>query len=137
MRYVDLFELKNEAAWERTFNLLDVENRRFMFDPASRKFIVGDVEGAGRGRNIRSSHAQEYFDVTGSNVGFDKMIRGWMGTSRQYLHGVIHFAPEIFSGTLDAGFKCLAAFKKCGASADTIVRGFPGAWEQRLGDILP
>lgn len=120
----------------RRFNMMQIRNRRFMFDPKRRQFILGDARGAGKGQSIRSSHAEEYHDVTGSNAGFDAWVRGWIGVSRDYPRGIVHFAPPIM-GDLDDGFSCLEAlYKHCGATAQTIVRGFPGAFEQTLDKIL-
>jgi hypothetical protein len=142
MRYYEIFEaespdLESGPHLIRRFDMMKIGNRRFMFDPKRKQFLLGDARGAGKGKSgVRSSHAEEYHDVTGSNAGFDAWVRGWIGRGRDYPHGVVHFAPPI-TDNFDAGFSCLEAlYKNCGATAQTVVRAFPGAFEQTLGKIL-
>lgn len=126
----------------RRFDFTDIGNRRFMFDPKTGKFLVGDVRGAGKGKGIRSSHAEEYFDVTGSNAGFDGWVRGWMGNGGSYRNGIIQFAPHIPDprpeswDRYEAGWKCLEAFARNGAGAKCVVMNFGTQGDKRLGDIL-
>ena len=134
-----LFEILDalpDAPYEtRRFAFMALKNRRFMFEPKSGKFLIG---AQGRKNTIQSSHAEEYYDIRGTNRGFDAMVRGWMGVGGGYRHGIIHFAPPIANqpSSIDAGLKTLQAFVKCGANGKTVVRGFPGAPEQPLGAIL-
>ncbi len=124
-------------AARQTFNMQDITNRRFMYDPNTCALILGDQE-AMKGLSF-GSHAEDHGD-SGAKVPFDSFVRGWVGTGEAYKHGVIHFAPPINgknAGRLIDGYNTLQMFRENGAVADTVVRGFPGAWEQPLSAILP
>ena len=85
------------------------------------------------------SHAEDHGD-SGASEPYDSFIRGWIGTGKQYPHGIIHFAPNIdshFAEQFDKGFSTLEMFAENGAGADTVIRGFGGAWEQPLSNLLP
>src|SRR6185437_3144361 len=59
------------AYMTRKFDLQHIGNRRFMFNPRTGKFLIGDSQGVGSGKGVRKSHAEEFYDVTGSNQGYD------------------------------------------------------------------
>ena len=73
------------------FNMQDIENRRFMFNPKTATLILGYQY---RNGELVSSHADEYAS-TGTDEPFDDFVRGWIGTSKEYTDGVIHFAPSV------------------------------------------
>lgn len=109
------------------------ENRRFMFD--GRRMLIG-MKG---GSPTEGSHSTEWKDATGGNAGFDDAVRGWVGIGGRAKNGVIHFSPPIKSDMgayFDKGWDCLEWFKKRGATGKTLVRGFPGKWEQTLDDAM-
>lgn len=110
------------------------DNRRFMFDAQVGEMLLGIA----RGSPTNGSHATEYFDVRGTNDGYDRNLRGWVGMSGSYRNGVIHFSPPVKGPSMfDRGWKALEWFVRAGATGRTIVRGFGDQWEQRLEDIMP
>ena len=124
-------------AARQAFNMQDITNRRFMYDPNTCALILGDQEAI-KGLSF-GSHAEDHGD-SGAKAPFDSFVRGWVGTGEAYKHGVIHFAPHINEKNADRlidGYNTLQMFRENGAVADTVVRGFPGAWEQPLSAILP
>ena len=74
-----------------SFDMREIDNRRFMFSPQTGELILGRQY---RGGQLYKSHAEEHFD-SGAKAPFDSFIRGWIGTGRDYPNGVIHFAPNI------------------------------------------
>ena len=70
------------------FNMQDIENRRFMFNPKTATLILGYQY---RNGELVSSHADEYASA-GTGELFDDFVRGWIGTSKEYTDGGIHFA---------------------------------------------
>jgi hypothetical protein len=136
--------LKDEPHIVRTFDIHDIGNRRFMFHPNKHQMILGDARGAGKGRVVRGSHAEEYYELFGTNNGFDDCARGWVGCGGSYNNGIIHFAPMIPDPTpeawqyYEAGWKCLEYFvKNGGATPKTVVRGFGRTnFEQTIADIF-
>jgi hypothetical protein len=73
------------------------------------------------------------------NESFDDFVRGWVGVGNAYLEGVIHFTPPIQAGydrTVNKAFLTLEMFAFNGANADTVIRGFPGEWEQSLSNLI-
>ena len=125
-------DLPNEAIRLKHFDFKTTSgDRRFMYHSISREWLIGEVTTDTRG--LTTSHAQDYFSLTGKNDGFDEFARGWFGVSDVYPAGVIHF----MTGCYDDNFSCLESFIKCGgASGDTIVRNFYGVWEQPLNKII-
>ena len=124
-------------AARQAFNMQDITNRRFMYDPNTCALILGDQEAI-RGLSF-GSHAEDHGD-SGAKAPFDSFVRGWVGTGEAYKRGVIHFAPPINGKNADRlidGYNTLQMFRENGAVANTVVRGFPGAWEQPLSEILP
>ncbi len=83
--------------------------------------------------NIRGSLSNTYR----AEGCFDDYLRGWIGTSKSYPHGIIHFAPAVIMEQFDRGFDALQMFAGLeGVNGDTIVRGFCTLPEQRMGDLL-
>ena len=90
------------------------------------------------GKKIVSSHAEEHGRI-GKGEPFDSFIRGWIGYGGKDTNGVIHFAPSIPKDNVkmfDDAFFTLEMFVRNGAAQNTIIRGFPGAWEQPLSNII-
>lgn len=70
---------------------------------------------------------------------YDDYVRGWVGTSKEYPKGVIHFAPNVDERNItlfDRAFDTLEMFRENGAAAETVVRAFGKHWEQPLFSIL-
>ncbi len=130
--------LPDEASIQRRFDFMGVDNRRFIYDPVARRFVVGKQLMVGKRFNMDASHAEEWFDATGDNRFFDRCVRGWMGVGGSYRNGIIHFAPPV-DYTTDAAFSCIKAFVGCGATAKTKVRGaIPRSMEEvTIGKLYP
>ena len=102
-------------------DVLRITNRRFMYDP----------------QTGRSSHAQEFHDSQAGGR-FDDYLRGWVGISRRYPRGIVHFAPAVSMEQFDRGFDTLLMFARLeGINGDTVVRGFCTLPETKLSGILP
>lgn len=115
-------------------DILQIANRRFMYNPKNGSLILGNEE---YGKNICSSHSQEFY-VSKADGNFDDYLRGWIGVSTGYPRGVIHFAPAVSKEQFDRGFDTLLMFSKLdGVNGDTIIRGFCGLSEQKMSDLLP
>ena len=77
-------------------DMQQIDNRRFMFDPVTgilvlgRQYVVTSL--------MNSSHAAELADA-GITEGFDKFVRGWIGTGGEYPKGVIHLPLVSIRGT--------------------------------------
>lgn len=76
---------------QEIIDILQIANRRFMYNPKIGILILGDEM---YGKNICSSHSQEFY-VSKADGHFDDYLRGWIGVSKSYPHGVIHFAPAV------------------------------------------
>ncbi len=119
-----------------SFDMQEIENRRFMYSPQSGELIIGKQY---KGNQLIASHAEEHGWV-GAKAPFDSFIRGWIGTGRSYKDGVIHFAPPIDTHNIDLfnrGFSTLEMFAANGANSRTVIRGFGDRWEQPLSDLIP
>ena len=119
-----------------SFDMQEIENRRFMYSPQSGELIIGRQY---KGNQLIASHAEEHGRV-GAKAPFDSFIRGWVGTGRSYKDGVIHFAPPIDTHNIDhfnRGFSTLEMFATNGANSRTVIRGFGDRWEQPLSDLIP
>ena len=118
------------------FNMLHIDNRRFMFNPQKGTLILGYPY---KGKKIVSSHAEEHANAD-TGEPYDLFLRGWIGTDkRNYKYGVIHFAPCISSDNavmFSKGFDTLEMFKENGADNKTVVRGFGRIWEQPFSDLI-
>ena len=98
-----------------SFDMREIDNRRFMFSPQAGELILGRQY---RGGQLYKSHAEEHFD-SGAKAPFDSFIRGWIGTGRDYPDGVIHFAPNIGTDNItafDNAFSTLQMFSENGAA---------------------
>lgn len=117
------------------FDMRQVQNRRFMYQPQTGTLILGyQYKGGG----VVSSHADEH-DKSGATEPYDSFIRGWIGTGRQYPNGVIHFAPAIppdNAAAFDKAFSVLQMFSENGANENTVVRGFGSVWEQPISNFI-
>ena len=92
--------------------------------------------GANTIRLAHYQHAQEFYDSQAGGC-FDDYLRGWIGTSKSYPRGVIHFAPAVIMEQFDRGFDALQMFARLeGTGGDTVIRGFCRLWEERIGAIL-
>ena len=115
-------------------DILQITNRRFMYNPQTGTLILGDEM---YGKSICSSHSQEFY-ASKAEGRFDDYLRGWIGVSKSYPHGIVHFAPAVSMEQFDCGFDALQMFARLeGVNEDTIVRGFCTMPEQRMGDLLP
>ena len=118
------------------FDMQAIENRRFMYEPQTGTLILGYQF---RGKDLASSHAEEHAD-SGATEPFDRFIRGWIGTGREYKNGVIHFAPNIDGQNpeqFDRAYSTLEMFRENKANGKTVVRGFGDRWEQPLSNLIP
>lgn len=118
-----------------SFDMQEIENRRFMYSPDSCELIIGEQY---KGNDLIVSHAEEH-GKAGAKAPFDNFIRGWIGTGKGYKDGVIHFAPPINTHNIDRfnhGFSTLEMFSANGANSRTIIRGFGDRWEQPLSDLI-
>lgn len=117
-------------------DMQQIDNRRFMFDPDTGILVLGRQYAVTSPMN--SSHAVELADA-GITEGFDKFVRGWIGTGGEYPKGVIHFAPCADTRNtrlFDRAFDTLEMFRENGALAGTVIRGFGNRWEQPLSAIF-
>ena len=120
---------------QSSFDMQEIQNRRFMFNPQTGTLILGRQYS---GNQIVSSHAEEHGRMDAGEP-FDDFVRGWIGTGRSYTNGVIHFAPPIpkeHPEIFDKGYSTLEMFAQNGTDSNTVIRGFPGAWEQPLSSII-
>ena len=116
-------------------DLSNVGNRRFMYNPNTGTLFLGSENN-----KIKDcgSHAEEFHDAA-IKENFDDFVRGWIGyNSRQYRHGIIHFAPNICEATFNQGFDTLTAFaSQLHIDGKTKVLNFVKYGEQLMGDLLP
>lgn len=132
-RQVEKILMVINVKWE-IIDILQITNRRFMCNPQTGTLILGDEI---YGKSICSSHAQEFY-ASKAEGRFDDYLRGWIGVSKSYPHGIVHFAPAVSMEQFDCGFDALQMFARLeGVNEDTIVRGFCTMPEQRMGDLLP
>lgn len=120
----------------QAIDIQKINNRRFLFNPKTGVLILGKQFGKAKG--LPGSHAEE-LAATGITKDFDNFVRGWIGTGRDYPKGVIHFTPCVDSRNIplfDRAFSTLEMFRKNGALAGTVVRGFGSLWEQPLSAIF-
>jgi inorganic pyrophosphatase-like protein/conjugative element/phage-associated large polyvalent protein/RadC-like JAB domain-containing protein len=114
--------LKNER-----FDLHDIGNRRFMFNPKTHELVLG-AEGVTR-RLTFASHAEEH-EASGAKGQYDDFVKGWIGTSKkEYPHGVIHFSPgvspKLFNENADYAddiLRTLELFARNGGTKKTVIR---------------
>ena len=118
-----------------TFDLKQIRNRRFMYSNKYHTLILGNAK---EGIRLNGSHAEE-FHRSGAKGNFDEYIRGWIGrNTTDYKKGIIHFAPQIFTGTLDKGLSFLYYILNVeGIGYNTRIRGFINVAECNLDEIIP
>ena len=126
-----LIDTKNQQ-----FDMQQIDNRRFMFNPKTGVLLLGVQYKPSK--KIYGSHAE---DLANARIycGFDDYVRGWVGTGKDYPHGVIHFAPNVDDRNVelyDRAFKTLEMFSQNGAEAQTVVRALGKRWEQPLFSVL-
>ena len=126
-----LIDTKNQQ-----FDMQRIDNRRFMFNPKTGVLLLGVQYKPSK--KIYGSHAE---DLANARIycGFDDYVRGWVGTGKDYPHGVIHFAPNVDDRNVelyDRAFKTLEMFSQNGAEAQTVVRALGKRWEQPLFSVL-
>ena len=112
-----------------------IKNRRFMYHDGT--LILGEEDYLWGKGNLRMSHAEEFFE-SGVRGDFDSFCRGWIGYSKDYPDGIIHFAPMVtskFEPHLDAAIDFMQMFKASCRHDRTIVRGFILFAEQRLNEL--
>jgi antirestriction protein ArdC len=120
---------------QTAFDMQQIENRRFMYQPQTGTLILGYQY---KGNHLASSHADEHFK-SGAAEPFDSFIRGWIGSGKSYPHGIIHFAPNIPADNVqafDRAYSTLQMFRDNGAAGNTVIRGFGASWEQPLNQII-
>lgn len=118
-----------------SFDMQQIENRRFMFNPQTGTLILGYQYSR---QQIKSSHAAEHADAN-IDEAFDSFIRGWIGTGKEYQNGIIHFSPNIPTTIIpmfEKGFDTLEMFAENGANKNTVVRAFGEVWEQPLSELI-
>ena len=104
-RQVEKILMVNDVKRE-IIDILQITNRRFMYNPQTGTLILGDEM---YGKSICSSHAQE-FHASQAEGRFDDYLRGWIGVSKSYPHGIVHFAPAVSMEQFDCGFDALQMF---------------------------
>jgi hypothetical protein len=117
------------------FDMLKIENRRFMYHARTGTLILGRQYHSGA---PVSSHAEEHA-ASGAAEPFDEFMRGWVGAGVKYARGVIRFAPapdKTNAALFGQACSALAMFRENGANGFTVVRGFGGVWEQPLSHIF-
>ena len=120
----------------QAFDMQDISNRRFMYNPKTGILVLGQQYGKTRG--LPGSHADDLAQA-GIRSGFDDFVRGWVGTGKSYPAGVIHFAPNVDVQNVslfNRAFDTLEMFQRNGALPDTVVRGFGRQWEQALSEAI-
>ena len=108
----------------QAFDMQDISNRRFMYNPRTGILVLGQQYGKTRG--LPGSHADDLAQA-GIRSGFDDFVRGWVGTGKNYPAGIIHFAPNVDAQNIflfNRAFDTLEMFQRNGALPDTVVRGF-------------
>ena len=125
---------------DHTIDLSQIGNRRFMFHPSG-ILILGDEDRLHPGKELYSSHAEEYHEAAIAQTlpSYDSFCRGWIGNSKTYPYGIIHFAPGIQANYLphfEAAFSFIETSQKNGFTDKVILRNFCDQWEQSLNHLL-
>lgn len=123
-------------------DLMLIENRRFMYHPNGLLILGAEDFLIQKGSKLAKSHAEEYHEACALYAlpPYDDFVRGWIGVGGNYKDGIIHFAPHIPSkdiGLFDKAFDFIEAALENGFSKNAVLRGFPGAWEQTIGSVVP
>ena len=101
-----------------SFDMREIDNRRFMFSPQAGELILGRQY---RGGQLYKSHAEEHFD-SGAKAPFDSFIRAGSaqaGTTRT----VLSTSPRILAQTISPPLTM--RFPPCKCSAKTARREIP------------
>ena len=120
----------------QTIDMRQINNRRFLYNPKTAVLVLGRQYGKTKG--LPASHAEELAGA-GITKDFDDFVRGWIGTSRSYPEGIIHFAPCVDERNIklfERAFDTLEMFRENGALAGTVIRGLGNRWEQPLSAIF-
>lgn len=105
-----------------------------MYNTQSGILILGNEA---YGKNIRSSHAEEFYTSEAEGP-FDDYMRGWIGTSKNYPNGIFHFAPAVSKSQFDKGVDTLQMLITLdGVNYNTIIRGFCDLPETKIKELLP
>lgn len=121
-------------------DLTQIINRRFMYHPDG--WLILGCDNVVSRKELLYSHAQEYHEATKicDLPGFDSFVRGWIGVGGEYKDGIVHFAPHIISDNIELfekAFDFIEVVLAHGFTRKAILRGFPGAWEQPICNIIP
>ena len=100
----------------QTIDMRQINNRRFLYNPKTAVLVLGRQYGKTKG--LPASHAEELAGA-GITKDFDDFVRGWIGTSRSYPEGIIHFAPCVDERNIKL-----------------FERGLGNRWEQPLSAIF-
>ena len=114
----------------------DIDNRRFMYNPITGVLLLGAQFLPSK--KLRGSHAEDLSNA-GIYSGYDDYVRGWIGTGKEYPHGIIHFAPNVDdrnTALFNRALETLEMFVQNGAVAETVVRSLGKRWEQPLFSVL-
>lgn len=119
----------------QTFDLKQIQNRRFMYSSKYHTLILGDSKA---GREMTGSHAKEFHQVEVKGV-YDNYIKGWIGrNSTDYRQGIVHFAPPLYIGNFDEGISFFHMLTKVkGFGKNCKVRGFKNIPECSINELLP
>lgn len=143
-----------EAHLAKRFNLQTLGSRRFMIEPHTLQTVLGYERRAGTPELAGSSHAEEFFDTTGSNAHYDNFLKGFItGPYAGAPSGRIDLYHKYYADDaegFDAYYNVIHHLVRNGAKADTIVTGltralgpdvFPGIYtapfEYTLGQAFP
>lgn len=136
--------LPNGASWYKgafPWAALQDDNRRFMFNPMTSTFVIGEHDVLGKGDGVPSSHDEEFKASGAPGTRHEYMISGWVGIGGSYKNGVIHFAPPIFDMDMEdesvrqAATRAIEGFRRSGANKNTVLRNFGTRGERKLGTV--
>lgn len=124
-------------------DLMTIGNRRFMYHSAGWLILGAEDIVTRKGSKLVKSHAEEYHEAQERYPeipNFDGFIRGWIGVGGSYKKGIIHFAPHVPAENIemfDKAFDFIEAALENGFTKNSVLRGFPGSWEQKIKDVIP
>jgi hypothetical protein len=117
----------------QSLDMQAISNRRFLFNSQTGTLILGN-SNKDNFSEFESEHAK-----FAANESFNSFTLGWIGVGKGYRDGVIHFSPPVpkdNAAMFDNAFATLEMFARNGANGGTVIRGFPGAWEQPLSNLI-
>lgn len=122
-------------------DLMQIQNRRFMYHPSG-LLLLGEEDTVNM-KGLFKSHAEEHYEAEErfqiKLPPYDDFIKGWIGVGKSYPYGIVHFAPHIPDGHIglfDKAFSFVEVVQENGFSYRSVLRGFPGKWEQTIGEML-